>query len=107
MTGLRTRRMVSQLRVMKLESHRLGKIHVADGLDIGAGRENFRSASEHNAADTLVRIHFEQRRAERIHQRVISRIKLRRPVQGNDADPAFPARDDDVLSCMTLPSGLN
>lgn len=80
---MRTRHIVSQLRMMKCALSDLSEVKVRYRGDICACSERL-TAKHYNAADAIARIVCKQCRAGFIHQHVIERIRLLRPMQGDD-----------------------
>src|SRR5208337_1669718 len=65
--------------------------------DVAAGGECARAPRDHDRADRVLGVEFEERRVESVHQRLIEGIKDLWPVEHDDADAALALDDEDRI----------
>ena len=70
-------------------------------LDVGAGRERLLAAGQDHAGDLLVRLERVDRGGQFLVEPGVERIERLRPVEADDADPAFGFDDDGFVAHVT------
>src|SRR5262245_1420712 len=62
--------------------------------DVRARGKGLLAAGQNDRADAIVRVELEERVAELVHERVVQRVQLLRPVQRDQSDPAARLGED-------------